>query len=577
MNDDVTYVIGYARVSTPKQAQTGESLEAQEVYIRRYCEKNNWKLYEDKVFHEKYSGKTTDRPTYNKILEILAFEKKRNKIKIKYFVFWDFDRLTRGGTEDYKKMWDDLFSFAVLPRDTLGVIQPETNRLREMGYAFDYSWAISRPSEQAEVSRITSSHDERGKILIRLVTACIDRTRGGYHIGRPDDGYKPKKIFVEGKKKCVLEQVPERAGFVADMFQLCAEQMHTDEEVCKILNAKGFRTPIMTRWDKDKTKMLGLIGGMELNPKQLRRYIERVGYAGFVCEKWTHNKPVPMMFEALPQNIVSVEIFNKANRGKVFIESNDDGTFEIRKNYSAWAGKRRKYNPDFPFRGVFACDMCENRKPMTASKSRGKSGKRYGLYHCSCGHKQHSYPQHEVETLFMGVLNELAFTDDFLAILERTLIFEYRKKEAESATVTAAINGKVAELERNKADTLNAYVSSTNATIRGALEEKIETLEKQIEAAKAQREKSELKEQDLTDFVKWAKALMEHPVKMLEKIHSINELHAVFGLIFDLLPTFTELTNRTPKLSLVFKMKDQMNGDNNQFVTPRGIEPRFTP
>ena len=38
MNEPI-YVIGYARVSTPKQAQTGESLEVQEEKIKIYCKK----------------------------------------------------------------------------------------------------------------------------------------------------------------------------------------------------------------------------------------------------------------------------------------------------------------------------------------------------------------------------------------------------------------------------------------------------------------------------------------------------------------------------------------------------------
>lgn len=93
MNDKI-YVIGYARVSTPKQAQTGESLEAQEDAIKRYCKAQDWELFpKDTVFKEPYTGTKTDRPIYNSILAMLKENKKA--INIQYFVFWDFDRLTR--------------------------------------------------------------------------------------------------------------------------------------------------------------------------------------------------------------------------------------------------------------------------------------------------------------------------------------------------------------------------------------------------------------------------------------------------------------------------------------------------
>ena len=70
--DQPIFVIGYARVSTPKQAQTGESLEAQEKAIRKYCDKKGYTLFPDnKVFKEPYSGGNLFRPAYREILGII--------------------------------------------------------------------------------------------------------------------------------------------------------------------------------------------------------------------------------------------------------------------------------------------------------------------------------------------------------------------------------------------------------------------------------------------------------------------------------------------------------------------------
>ena len=70
---------------------------------------------------------------------------------------------------------------------------------------------------------------------------------------------------------------------------------------------------------------------------------------------------------------------------------------------------------------------------------------------------------------------------------------------------------------------------------------------------------------------------MEHPVKMLENIHSIEELQSVIGLIFAKLPTCPELVKGTPKLSFVFRLNQEMTKQNNHLVTLQGIEPWFNP
>ena len=204
--DQPIYVIGYARVSTPKQAQTGESLEDQEKAIKRHCVKMGWTLFpENKVYKEPFTGTNLNRPIYNEILAILKANKKA--VNIKYFVFWDFDRLTRAGTIDYDKIWSDVKNYGAELRDTTGVIQDERNAFEE--FDFEYSWAIARPSEDTERQKAEESRRERTKILQRLIKPEIQRTQEGYHIGVSDYGFQNAKISVGTKKKCIqIRQKP---------------------------------------------------------------------------------------------------------------------------------------------------------------------------------------------------------------------------------------------------------------------------------------------------------------------------------------------------------------------------------
>lgn len=54
---------------------------------------------------------------------------------------------------------------------------------------------------------------------------------------------------------------------------------------------------------------------------------------------------------------------------------------------------RKKQHPEFPLRGFVRCADCGS--PLTASKSRGKTGRTYPYYRCwvkTCGAKVQSSP-----------------------------------------------------------------------------------------------------------------------------------------------------------------------------------------
>ncbi len=46
----------------------------------------------------------------------------------------------------------------------------------------------------------------------------------------------------------------------------------------------------------------------------------------------------------------------------------------------------------------------------------------------------------------------------------------------------------------------------------------------------------------------------------------------LFNLVFEELPTYTEILNGTPKLSLAFKLSDSYLGQKTQYVTLQRIE-----
>lgn len=572
MSDQI-YVIGYARVSSPKQAQQGEGLDDQERIIKRYCDKMGWTLFpKDTVFQENYTGTKKDRPIYNQILAMLKENKKA--INIKYLVFWDFDRLTRAGSVDYDQIWKDVESFDVELRDTTGIIQDKKDAFEEFGLRKVYDFAVGRPSKDAEQEKVETAKKERIKILQRLIKPQIRLTQEGYHIGRPDYGFQNEKIFVENKKKCIQVRYEPEARFVEAIYKMRIENTLSDTEICNAVNSMGYKSRVMNKWSKDRKTVISKIGGNPLTEKQLQVIIKRSTYCGVICEEWTNHLPIKAKYKGL----ISVDDWNKANRGKLYLDLLPDGSVELLKNIGVHGKKRHKYNPKFPFKGVLMCDVCKSMgksKPLKASASKGKSGKYFPAYHCERGHKRSSFTQKEVESKVNTFFENIKFTDNFLEIFGKTIHLQFRKREGELAEYTAKANTNVADLEIQKSILIKSFPTATLPEVRTSIEEEIVKLQKQIDTAKNNRDAMEIDEADVTNFIQWCKEIMEHPAKLLADISSEQELIHISSLFFEELPTYGEIVSGTPKLALVFKLSEQYKVDKSALVTLPGIEPGF--
>lgn len=554
------YVIGYARVSSPKQAQTGESLEVQEGKIRAYCKEKNWELFpKDTVYKEPFTGSNTNRPKYKEIISLL--KNNGRGLNIKHFVFWDFDRLTRAGTIDYDQIWADVKEYGVSLRDTTGIIQEEVDAFAHLKLKKTYGFAYGRPSEDTERLKVEDARKEKTKILRRLIEPEIRLTQEGYHIGRPDYGFENKRIYVGNKKKCIQVRYEPEAKYVEMLFKLRSEGVLTDQEICDELNARGYRSKLQNKWDKDKTGIIGAIGGNKLTVKRLQVMVERYTYAGVICEEWTNHLPIKAKYEGL----VTLDVWNKANKGKVFLDLKDDGFIELQYNVGVHGHKRKRYNPQYPFRGILKCELCG--KNMKASTSTGKMGNKFGAYHCERGHKRNAQPQKDAEESFNKFLDNVRFTDNFLQVFERTIQTQFRQREGELSEYTAVANTNVADLEMQKSTLIKSFPTATLPEVRKAIEEEITKLQKEIEVAKAHRDKMEIDEADVVNFIGWCKEIMEHPAKILTDIRSEQELVHTASLFFEEFPTYTQIVNGTPKLSLVFKLSEDFKVNKDQLVT----------
>ncbi len=70
---------------------------------------------------------------------------------------------------------------------------------------------------------------------------------------------------------------------------------------------------------------------------------------------------------------------------------------------------------------------------------------------------------------------------------------------------------------------------------------------------------------------------MEHPEELLIDMDNMRAQRALFSLVFTEVPTYEDFVNGTLKLEPVLRLSQKNNDLERQFVTLRGIEPRFEP
>ncbi len=559
----------YCRVSTTKQAQEGESLDVQEQICSKIAEvKLQARIL--KIWRDSTSGRKEDRPVIDEILEYVE----KSKVKIDYFVFRDIDRLTRAGSKQYQEIKERLTACGVELVDSYGLIQPMVNTLDHLG--FEYSWSKHSPSGLAETLKADVSRDEVRSILTRLIGAEISLVQQGYQIGPANEGFLNDKIYVGGKKKTIQIPDPEKAHFIQKMFEMRASGQYSDTQIVNEVNSMGFRTRPMNAWDSGHEKIIGEKGGEPLTEKRLQRYIQRPIYCGIIVRGWTRYQAVKAQFDGL----VSIKIFNEANRGKVFIEELSEGQFQILFNQKSIKIKKvlSRQNPLFPFKGCVLCSECK--KGYLGSSPKGKSGEYFPTYHCGGkkqGHKYVGIPKVKFEQNVEGFVKSLELDRNFMQTFEFVLKDTWRLRQKEVLHTSIEVGKNITTLKSEKEKLIETIINTTSQVVREALEKKIEGVDQEIVNAEKFKQKSDVTESDIQSFINCANYLVEHLEELLLDKQNIARQQALFGLVFEELPTYQEILDRTPKLSLIFQQKrifqnkNPLNGDFS--VTRAGFEP----
>ena len=337
----------------------------------------------------------------------------------------------------------------------------------------------------------------------------------------------------------------------------------------KLLN-KGVKIYFITRDPKDRIKIIKEHGGNKLDIKGLWRYIQNPIYAGVSGEKWTSNQRIKAKFNEL----VSIETFNKANKGKVVI-SEENGQVKIyKKEAPEYLIKKGVRNPDFPYKKVVMCPHCE--KPLFGSASRGRLGKYYPAYHCNKRGHYFRVSKDDLEGVVKRFVQNIRLAPKYAEELSSAVITEWDKRQLELNKDTVNIDSKLEELKTQVKLTIDKIKMLTSEVAIKYLEQDLIKLEQEMSDLVLEKEKTDQeKPTDARIVMAYIKYFLEHMDDLL--LRGTNPLNKAgyFGVLFDKAPTYEEINSGTPQLANCISLNEAFIRGQGMLAAGLGVEPRI--
>ncbi len=458
--------IAAIRVSSVRQGTEGDSPEAQKEQIERFAQSHNINLKEVFIFLESASKEV--QPMQQAINYC-----KDPKNDIQLFIIKSIDRFTRGGATPYDQLKMQLEKYGVKLVDIYGIIsQQRVNTLEHLGVK--YRWSEYSPSQKMEFLEAERAKDELRDIMSRMIGAQVRYTRMGYWMRSAPYGLISQRVETAHGKRYILVPRDDEASFIRKMFELRSQGHMSDTEIVKEINKLGYHSrKFNRRAEADKTQITARLGGNQLTLKRFWQYIQNPIYAGVICEKWTDNQPVKGQFEGM----ISFELFNQANRGKLVL-GYQDGVVSLIKQGSAQFQRRKGiHNEEYPYRKVVTCSEC--RRPFFGSAAKGRN-KYYPGYHCNKRGHHFRVPKEKLENAVEELVQRVTFTDDHIEDLIKAVEIVWENRQEDSNKDEAVLDKRINELKAQALATVDKLKMLSSETAIKYMEEELMRIEDQI-------------------------------------------------------------------------------------------------
>ena len=569
MHNQVQNAVAAIRVSTAKQGFNGDSPEAQKEQIERFAASRGITIKEYFVFLESASK------------ELQPMQQAINYCKdptnnIQLFIVKSIDRFTRGGSFSYDSLKLQLEENNVSLIDIYGVISTQkVNTLEHLGV--EYKWSTYSPTKKAELLEAERANDEMRDIMSRMIGAEVRYTRMGFWMRQPPYGFDSSKVDTQHGKRCILKPNIDESSLITKMFELRARGTLDDSQIIEEINKLGYKSRTQTlRSNTDRTQIIGKRGGKELALKTFWRIIQNPIYAGIIREKWTENKPIKAQFPGL----VSFDLFNKANKGKLTLGEKDGAIFLYeRPTEERYATPKGTRNDDFAYRKIVMCTECE--KPLFGSSTRGRHGKHYPAYHCNKRGHYFRVPKDDFEQTIANFVHQVSYDKDRIDELLAAIETVWNKRNKSTVQEEQHIETRIKELQGQVQMLVDKIKFLNSETAIKYIEEDILKTEQEIRTLTEERDRRTTeKPVDFAVIKQYLKYFLQHMedllIKQIDPIKKAN----YFGLLFNVAPTYQEIVSGSekigfsPKLNELFRLK---NIDSGHLVPREGLEPPTSP
>ncbi len=311
----------YSRYSSSKQ-DGGFSIEAQLTACREYCHKNELYIIKEYI-DEAFSGRSSDRPQFNQMLED-AKTGLFNKI-----IVHKFDRFSRDRTDsvviksNLKKYNVDVISVSEpIPSNAYGVV---LESLYE-SLSHCYSQNLARES----------------------LKGMLEAVKLGFHVsGKPPYGYDLKPVMYKGKKRSKLVENKSESKIIKIIFQKYLQNNMGFKNIALYLNNQGFKTRSNTLF----------------TPQLINKIAKNKTITGTL----SYNKDKKFGFEHVYIEDNHIKIIDKKDFNKA------------QKIMDERATKKLKINSQYLLSGIIKCG-CGS--PMTGHTGTSKNGTKHHYYCC---------------------------------------------------------------------------------------------------------------------------------------------------------------------------------------------------
>jgi len=539
--------VGAIRVSTPRQGTEGDSPEAQKEQIERFALNKGFKI--KKIFLFLESASKEQQPMQEAINYC-----KDPKHNVQLFIVKSIDRFTRGGSYSYSSLKMQLELCNVRLVDIYGIIgSQKVNTLEHLGVS--YKWSVYDPTKTSEILEAERASDEKRDIMSRMIGAQIRYTRLGYLMRKPPYGYMGEKIETRNGLRNILIPHPTESLMIKKIYELRCLNTLDDKQIATIVNNLGFKTRVnYIRSTQNRSKIIGKKGGNILTVKNLQAIVKKPIYAGILCERWTDYKPISLSFEGL----VSINIFNKANRGqKTIIEEN--GILEIKtKATTNHLMLKSTKNLLYPYRRVVLCPICE--QILSGSASRGRNKKHYPAYHCDRKH-YFRIPIKMFNQTIESFIDNIRISPDYINSIVDTVISIWIVRQQQLQEDEVIRKSQIAELE-SEADMImnNLQFLKSEKTIN-YMETRILSIDKKIESIKAENvNKSDNKFNNLKHITSSTLTILNNINEFLfDQVDPLTK-SSRFSVLFEKAPTYDDILQsveskiNVSKLSKMFQV-----------------------